>query len=71
MAKLVENGLVSFEDARARSKDPNEFTRLVNVKGSSSPAQAPTAAPADKATPQAPVNPANRGTQFRPGYQSK
>jgi twitching motility protein PilT len=76
MAKLVQNGLVTFEDARARSKDPNEFARLINLSpqtttkapdsnASASPQPSPTS------PPQPPSNPAIRGAQFRPGYQAK
>jgi twitching motility protein PilT len=69
MAKLVQNGLVTFEDARARSKDANEFARLVNI-GEQSNSQANQQQAAAK--PQTPANPAAaRGAQFRPGYQAK
>jgi hypothetical protein len=83
MAKLVDMGIVTHEDAKARAKDPGEFERLLNLSKSASPG---TAAPVQTAPavtpiqttpagePQAPVAPPTppvRGAQFRPGYQSK
>lgn len=71
MARLVEMGIVTYEEAKARAKDASEFERLVSL---SKPSGGSTA------TPQANGNPVNkvpppapsvRGAQFRPGYQSK
>jgi twitching motility protein PilT len=70
MARLVEMGLVSYEEAKSRAKDQGEFERLINLgptsggKGGNTPN--PPAAPASSQTP-----PGVRGAQFRPGYQSK
>lgn len=78
MAKLVDMGVVAIEDARARSKDPGEFERLVNLSKSTAPATPTAAAPETPSTtapptqpPAPPQNPAVRGAQFRPGYQAK
>ena len=67
MARLVEMGLVSYEEAKARAKDQGEFERLINLgppKGRNTPN--PPAVPSNPQTP-----PGVRGAQFRPGYQSK
>ena len=70
MARLVEMGLVSYEEAKSRAKDQGEFERLINLgqpsggKGGSTPN--PPAVPTSSQTP-----PGVRGAQFRPGYQSK
>jgi twitching motility protein PilT len=73
MARLVDMGLVSHEEAKSRAKDQGEFERLINLgpptagKGGNPPTTgAPPTAPS---TTQAP--PGVRGAQFRPGYQSK
>jgi twitching motility protein PilT len=72
MAKLVENGLVNFEDARSRAKDANEFARLINLgKDANKAAPAQPTQTQTPAPPSGPANPAVRGAQFRPGYQAK
>jgi twitching motility protein PilT len=70
MAKLVEMGIVTLEDARLRSKDPGEFERLVTLAkvGANGTVQNQVANTTEQ-KPQAPVNPVVRGAQFRPGYQ--
>lgn len=68
MAKLVENGIVTLEDARAKSKDPAEFDRLVNLAKMPAPMTQPPVDPSGANKPQNP-NPGVRGAQFRPGYQ--
>ena len=86
-AKLVDMGVVSHEDAKARAKDPGEFERLVNLGKSASPSTptpaqvTPAATPIQTTSaqstqtpataPAAPPTPPIRGAQFRPGYQSK
>lgn len=67
MAMLVERGLVDFEEARAKAKDPGEFARLAALgKTATLPvAPAPSNTPPPAQTPPPPV----RGGQFRPGYQ--
>ncbi|MBS1701996.1 MAG: type IV pilus twitching motility protein PilT [Armatimonadetes bacterium] len=70
MAKLVEMGIVTYEEAKSRAKDPAEFERLVNL---ATPA-GPSTTPANKDSQQVkapPAPPGVRGAQFRPGYQSK
>ena len=72
MAKLVEMGIVSYEEAKARAKDPGEFERLINLAkpvGGSTGGPTPPGNPATTKTP--PNAPGVRGAQFRPGYQSK
>ena len=73
MARLVEMGLVSYEEAKARAKDQGEFERLINLTPSSSSksGKPPTSGnpPGVQSGPQQP--PGVRGAQFRPGYQSK
>lgn len=72
MAKLVEMGIVSIEDARLRSKDPGEFERLVTLAkvGANGTVQnQPAPTPTAEQRPQVPTNPVVRGAQFRPGYQ--
>ena len=74
MASLVERGLVDFEEARAKAKDPGEFARLAALgQRSTLPVQPATVPPKDGQTPpdQTPpaAPPAVRGSQFRPGYQ--
>jgi twitching motility protein PilT len=84
MAKLVDMGIVTHEDAKARAKDPGEFERLINLGKSASPSPAaaqqvtPAATPVQTTSsqstqtpPAAPPTPPIRGAQFRPGYQSK
>ncbi len=74
MAMLVERGLVDFEEARSKAKDPGEFARLAALgRPSTLPVSPPAAdAPKDGSSPpiQTPAQPpAVRGSQFRPGYQ--
>ena len=76
MAGLVERGLVDFEEARAKAKDPGEFARLTALgQRATLPVQPagtpqPTANGVPPAQPAAPTPPpATRGSQFRPGYQ--
>lgn len=74
MAKLVEMGIVAYEEAKARAKDPGEFERLINlskpVGGNTGGGPTPPGSPTTTAkTP--PNAPGVRGAQFRPGYQSK
>ena len=73
MARLVEMGLVSYEEAKARAKDQSEFERLINLTkpaGSSADnSQSGTKRPTNP--PNVPAPPGVRGAQFRPGYQSK
>lgn len=72
MARLVEMGLVSYEEAKSRAKDQGEFERLINLskpaggKNDSSNGGKPTGT-----APVTPSPPGVRGAQFRPGYQSK
>lgn len=70
MAKLVEMGIVSIEDARLRSKDPGEFERLVTLAkvGANGTVQ-PQSNSGNEQRPQNGANPVVRGAQFRPGYQ--
>ena len=72
MARLVEMGLVAYDEAKSRAKDQGEFERLINLSKPSgakieSPASARPAGPANGT----PAPPGVRGAQFRPGYQSK
>ena len=72
MARLVEMGLVAYDEAKSRAKDQGEFERLINLSKPSgakieSPASARPAGPASGT----PAPPGVRGAQFRPGYQSK
>jgi twitching motility protein PilT len=70
MAKLVEMGVVSLEDARSKSKDPSEFERLVNLAKVGAAGTVATQQAAGKDSRPAPApNPVVRGAQFRPGYQ--
>ncbi len=69
MAKLVEMGIVSHEDAKMRAKDPGEFERLLNLSKPVGGSTAPNAS-SSEAT-KSPTPPPIRGAQFRPGYQSK
>jgi twitching motility protein PilT len=72
MAKLVDMGIVDYADAKAKSKDPAEFERLVGLsKQGQGSMNASAAKQEPNSAPQNPVNPAARGAQFRPGYQSK
>jgi twitching motility protein PilT len=85
IAKLVEQGLVAFEEGRAKAKDPNEFDRLVQLSKEGRPAT-PSAAeqrpptppipgtpPAPGAPPAAPPQQASgvRGQPNRPGYRKE
>ncbi|MCX7799007.1 MAG: type IV pilus twitching motility protein PilT [Fimbriimonadales bacterium] len=67
LANLVERGLVSVEDARAKAKDPMEFDRLLELGAKASPnAPGMPHQPADGATrPPSGV----RGQPNRPGYR--
>ena len=88
MAGLVDRGLVDFDEAKAKAKDPGEFARLVALPSSQKPAavtsasngstgSSPSRPGAPPTNPPAtgepsrpnPTNPAQRGAQFRPGYQ--
>ncbi len=83
MAGLVERGLVDFEEAKTKAKDPGEFARLVALPHTARPAAngvangvangtpRPNPAPPAASEPPKPppANPAGRGAQFRPGYQ--
>lgn len=72
MAQLVERGLVDLADARAKSKDANEFDRLVSLAGSNQPAHAGAAPPQQDLSPQnQQQQPPGvvRGQPNRPGYK--
>ncbi len=84
LTRLVEDGLVSFEDATAKAKDPEEFHRLMALApnaaqlmgktpsaGSPGGAAPPATAEAGDGQPNSspPTAPAARGAQFRPGYK--
>lgn len=76
MAKLVDAGIIAYEEAKLRSKDPGEFERLVNLRdgggGSGGSDKDGGAGVANK--PPSPTQPpaaGAKGSQFRPGYQSK
>lgn len=69
MAKLVEMGIVSHEDAKMRAKDPGEFERLLNLSKPVGGSITPNANSGDAT--KSPAPPPIRGAQFRPGYQSK
>ena len=70
MARLVEMGIVSYEEAKARAKDAAEFERLINL---SKPAGGSTTLQNNQSNQakMPPNAPGVRGAQFRPGYQSK
>ncbi|MCB0826914.1 MAG: type IV pilus twitching motility protein PilT [Armatimonadetes bacterium] len=67
MAKLVEGGLVDFETALHRAKDPEEFKRIMNVgtKKISPGAKKAAAPPAEGDAPPKPVSTV-RGQPNRP-----
>ena len=73
MARLVEMGLVAYEEAKSRAKDQGEFERLINLSKpagtSGDNSQSGNKRPGN--TPNVPAPPGVRGAQFRPGYQSK
>ena len=71
MARLVEMGLVSYEEAKARAKDQGEFERLINLTPSSKSGKPPTSGNPPGVQSGTPPPPGVRGAQFRPGYQSK
>ena len=73
MARLVEMGLVAYDEAKSRAKDQGEFERLINL---SKPSGGGNNMPPTTGSPPAvsngtPAPPGVRGAQFRPGYQSK
>lgn len=53
LANLVERGIVTREAARERSKDPNEFDRLLSIDQKKQPVQPGTARPAIGGRPPA------------------
>lgn len=74
MARLVDNGIISYEEAKLRSKDPGEFERLVSLRSDSAVTKKKDdegGGSAPKPTQPPPTGPNTRGAQFRPGYQSK
>lgn len=72
MARLVEMGLVSYEEAKSRAKDQGEFERLINLSGPADRGSKPPSTGSPPAvTNSNPTPPGVRGAQFRPGYQSK
>ncbi|HLO97523.1 MAG TPA: type IV pilus twitching motility protein PilT [Fimbriimonas sp.] len=75
MAKLVDAGIISYEEAKLRSKDPGEFERLVNLRGDGGSGGTDkgggAGVPAKPQTPTQPPAGGAKGSQFRPGYQSK
>lgn len=72
MARLVEMGLVSYEEAKSRAKDQGEFERLINLSGPTDRSSKPPSTGSPPAVPNSsPTPPGVRGAQFRPGYQSK
>ncbi|MGE0001094.1 MAG: type IV pilus twitching motility protein PilT [Fimbriimonadaceae bacterium] len=64
LARLVERGLVSLDDARMKAKDVGEFARLVHLGNKAAAAEPPAAPPAPEAA-QAPPSPV-RGQPNRP-----
>lgn len=74
MARLVDNGIITYEEAKLRSKDPGEFERLVSLRSDSAVTKKKDdegGGSAPKPTQPPPTGPNTRGAQFRPGYQSK
>jgi twitching motility protein PilT len=76
LAKLVEAGHVSLDDARMKAKDVGEFARLVNLRpegaqpgGGAPPGPRPVAPTAAPATDEAPAPAGVRGQPNRPGYR--
>lgn len=73
LANLVDKGLVSFEEAKSRSKDPMEFTRLIELMKENNEQHAQTApgGPVPPKPGEAPPPPATgiRGQPNRPGYR--
>ncbi|MEJ5169704.1 MAG: hypothetical protein WHU10_01835, partial [Fimbriimonadales bacterium] len=67
LASLVERGLVSLEDARAKAKDPMEFDRLMEL-GVKAAVPAPGSGPQSGDGAQRPPS-AVRGQPNRPGYR--
>jgi len=79
LAKLVESGFVSLEDAKMKAKDPAEFMRIVHVGGTQAapnPSQVSSGVPpVVPGNPTAPQNPEAqpqsgvRGQPNRPGFR--
>jgi len=79
LAKLVEGGFISMEDARSKAKDPAEFMRIMHVGAAGQPANpsqvasgAPPTAPPSSTPPQNPevqAPPGVRGQPNRPGFR--
>lgn len=73
LVRLVQRGLVTVDDARARAKDPGEFDRLLNADETPAPAIAvrPTLNGNSDGTPQSKVaaGAAVRGQPNRPSFK--
>jgi twitching motility protein PilT len=77
LARLVDRGLVSLEDARMKAKDPQEFDRLVHLaqSGDGPAAGSPPGAPGGSGQPGQPGQPGGastvgvRGQPNRPGFR--
>ncbi len=66
LAKLVEKGLVSVEDAASKAKDPGEFGRLVELAQRA--AGSASGAPGAPGSPAPPPAAGVRGQPNRPGF---
>jgi hypothetical protein len=73
LVRLVQRGLVTVDDARARAKDPGEFDRLLNADEAPAPAIAvrPTVNGNSDGTPPPKVaaGAAVRGQPNRPSFK--
>jgi len=73
LVRLVQRGLVTVDDARARAKDPGEFDRLLNADETPVPAMAvrPTVNgnPDGTPPPKVAAGAAVRGQPNRPSFK--